>query len=336
MTKLYLFNPECDIARGAASDSYTPPSNIQAMRRRLSLTPATYAERNSAILLNDDMDEEELRLLPYYDIVSAKNLSIVNPSKLNIFLRNNECKPVPWGWERSVANYLTRKGVDKRFIPTAEQLTRIRMESSRIKTIDFFTEYGDSFPGIVSPICFDSTEKAIEFWNDDNDVWFKSPWSSSGRGNLLASEMKVGILRPWISGVIKNQGYVIAEKNYHKILDFASLWMIKGGKAEFLGFSVFEADSRGRYHGNIIGSQPYLKSLISDKCGWNDDILEMQKEFIESPEHITIDGPVGFDMLVTSGGNINPCVEINRRYTMGIVALYEELFKTTSNRVRKN
>lgn len=327
MAKLYLFNPECDIARGAASDSYTPPANIRAMRKKLSLTPAAYADRDSAILLSDDMDEDELRTLPYYDIVSAKNISIINPSRLNIFLRNNECVPVPWGWERSVANYLIRKGVDKRFIPTAEQLARLRMESSRIKTIDFFTKYGGRFPGITSPVCFDSTEKAVDFWHVDNDIWFKSPWSSSGRGNLLASEMKEGILRPWISGVIKNQGYVIAEKNYHKILDFASLWMLNGGKAEFLGFSVFEADSRGRYNGNIIGSQQYLKSLISDKCKWNDDILEMQKEFIESPEHLTIDGPVGFDMLVTSDGNINPCVEINRRYTMGIVALYESEFR---------
>lgn len=327
MIKLYLFNPECDIARGAASDSYTPPANIRRMRRRLSLTPAAYADRNSAILLSDDMGEDELRGLPFHDMVLDKNISVVNPSQLGNFLRKNECMPIPWGWERSVANYLIRNGVERRFIPTPEELSRLRMESSRIKTIDFFTKYGDRFPGIASPVCFYSTEKAIEFWREDNDIWFKAPWSSSGRGNILASEMKESILVPWLSGVIKNQGYVIAERNYHKILDFASLWMIKGGKADFLGFSVFEADSHGRYNGNIIKDQRFLRSLISDKCVWNDNILDMQRKFIESPEHSTIDGPVGFDMLVTSEGEINPCVEINRRYTMGIVALYESDYR---------
>lgn len=327
MIKLYLFNPECDIARGAASDSYTPPANIRRMRRRLSLTPAAYADRNSAILLNDDMDEDELKGLPYHDIVFDKNISVVNPSELSNFLRKNDCIPVPWGWELSVANYLIRKGVERRFIPTPEELTQLRLESSRIMTIDFFTKYGDRFPGITSPVCFHYTEKAIEFWREDNDIWFKSPWSSSGRGNILATEMKENILMPWLSGVINNQGYVIAERNYHKLLDFASLWMINGGKAEFLGFSVFEADPHGRYNGNIIRDQQSLKYLISEKCGWNDSILEMQKEFIESPEHKTIDGPVGFDMLVTSDGDINPCVEINRRHTMGIVALYESEYR---------
>lgn len=327
MIKLYLFNPECDIARGTPSDSYTPPANIRAMRRRLSLTPAAYAERNSAILLNDDMDQEEVSRLPYHDIVLGKNITLVMPSQLCGFLKKDDCMPVPWGWEQSVANALVRKGVDKKFIPTADELSNLRKESSRINTIDFFNRYGDRFPGISSPVCIDSVETALEFRRKDNNIWFKSPWSSSGRGNLLCSEIKESILRPWLSGVIKNQGYVIAEMNYHKILDFASLWMLNGGKAEFLGFSVFEADLRGHYHKNIIRNQHFLKSLIDEKCKWNDDILEMQKEFLESPEHITIDGPVGFDMLATTEGNINPCVEINRRYTMGIVALHESEFR---------
>ena len=35
------------------------------------------------------------------------------------------------------------------------------------------------------------------------------------------------------------------------------------------------------------------------------------------------EGPVGVDMLVTSDGNLHPCIEINWRMTMGMVAVLE-------------
>ena len=125
----------------------------------------------------------------------------------------------------------------------------------------------------------------------------------------------------WVYGVLRSQGFAIGERKYNRELDFASEWLIKEGTPVFKGFSIFSSSNRGKYQGNLILPQSKLYEMIKMRSLWKDEILEMQKEFLSSIISKGYSGPIGIDMLATPDGEINPCVEINLRHTMGHVAI---------------
>lgn len=87
---------------------------------------------------------------------------------------------------------------------------------------------------------------------------------------------------------------------------------------EFLGWSVFHAGENGAYGYNYVESQEELLRRIDV-----DDTL-LHRLIIYHKEHLTktaYRGPVGIDMLKTADGSIHPCLEINLRMNMGILAL---------------
>ena len=110
----------------------------------------------------------------------------------------------------------------------------------------------------------------------------------------------------------------MVEPIYEKILDCATEWIMSGGKATFLGVSVFEASGRGKYHRNIKANQLSLWNMIGVLT---QQVIDKQRYALQSVIGTDYDGPVGIDMLLTSTGTLHPCVELNLRRTMGHVAL---------------
>ena len=126
----------------------------------------------------------------------------------------------------------------------------------------------------------------------------------------------------WAHGVIRRQWSIIAEPSWNKRLDFATEWTIRSGKPEFLGYSIFEASSRGKYHGNVEDSQENLLKRIQKAApSFGEDIIEAQKMALATHIAPFYEGPLGIDMLSDNEGNINSCVEINLRLTMGHLSL---------------
>jgi hypothetical protein len=157
---------------------------------------------------------------------------------------------------------------------------------------------------------------------------FKSPWSSSGRGVFSADSLDAPSIREKLTGFIKRQGGFIADKLYNKILDFALEYNIStGGEVTFLGFSVFVAGENGYYGYNIVTSQADLHDMIISK-GCNEDMLnwliETHRRLLHHGLAHKYSGPVGIDLLLANEGNgitIHPCIEINLRMNMGILAI---------------
>lgn len=164
-------------------------------------------------------------------------------------------------------------------------------------------------------------EEAAAYIDSCIDFCIKAPWSSSGRGLLFSQTLSREKTLEWIFGVIRSQGFAIGEKKYIRKLDFASEWFVEDGIPVFIGFSIFSSSNRGKYQGNLILPQKKLNERIIKECRWTDGILKLQKEFISSMISNEYSGPVGIDMLATPDGEINPCVEINLRHTMGHVAI---------------
>lgn len=171
---------------------------------------------------------------------------------------------------------------------------------------------------------------------------FKSPWSSSGRGVFVVNQLStVNGLRQaegsWqvkrvkdtdsqlsiqkrLQGFLSSQGGFVVDRFYaDKVLDFAMEFFIhEDHRVEFLGYSVFHAAEHGAYGYNYVESQSELLQRIDI------DSTLLQRLIVYHQEHlsrIAYHGPVGIDMLKTADGRIHPCLEINLRMNMGILAL---------------
>lgn len=168
----------------------------------------------------------------------------------------------------------------------------------------------------------------------------KTPYSSSGRGLLWLPERRLTAKeRIWIDGAFKKQGTVSIECGLNKIQDFALEFYSDGeGNITFEGISVFGTEQQGSYSGNILGNQVYLRNLITK---WVKEevfyqIKDTVKEVLQSVFGSVYKGYLGVDMFVyktkRDAYEIHPCVEINMRYTMGMVAirLSEKYLATTT------
>ena len=323
MRRLLIFNPDTEYALASDSINYTPPASVVRLRRNMALYPATYASPGDAILLCDIIPDDELKRLPYHDIAAEKNLEIIRMPALHSIVTFKE--PVfadPWGWNRCLAYRLRQRFSGIKGIPDERGLEAIRNLSHRRTTIEFLSITATDFPEIDSPKECTGVEQAMSVFEKRRDMYFKAPWSCSGRGIIRTSDLDRSQVEQWVRGTIAAQGSVMAEKAYARRLDFATEWLCRDGKAMFAGYSVFETSRRGKYHNNMRETQSELENMIRQSTeAWCDSLLEKIQAAIEQLIAHSYSGPLGIDMLVTESGTVNPCVEINLRRTMGMEQL---------------
>lgn len=335
---LHIFNPETDYALASNGEAYTPPASLQAMRASLCLLPSLFAEEDDAILLPDFFKEIEKngkffvefpKNQPLMELTDLKRLKLILPNYLGDFFAsfpNAEIRP--WGWNKALVNQLRSCGVPEENLPSENGIRHLRNISNRHFTIPFLLNMeGVRHPEIAIPNEFSDIDNAIDFWNKNNEVYFKAPWSSSGRGLLYTKDLELRHIKPWLRGVIRSQGSVIGEIAYKRKLDFATEWECRNGEVKFLGLSTFITSPRGKYKSNAVAEQETLAGYILNAIDITrkennlSEIIGRQKLLLETYVSAIYDGPLGIDMLVTENGNVNPCVEINFRNTMGRVAI---------------
>lgn len=328
MEKLYIFNPETEMALAANKDSYTPPQNICNLRKKNALLPVLYADEYSSILIPSDCQvsdytKEQLELSEH------KHLKIIKESQL----KDKDWEIHPWGWNRSLRTYLLRNGVNEISLPTFQYLERLRNLAHRRTTIEIQRLLCQRIPEyeIDLPIEFCDENVAFEWASKNLGAYMKAPWSSSGRGIYHSEELFSSSMKRWIHGVVSRQGSVIGEIGLDRSLDFATEWVIKDSSPYFLGFSVFETGANGQYKGNKLASEKELEDIIKSKSSlWSRAYLDVMKDILREVIVPYYSGFLGIDMLVSTDGRINLCVEINLRMTMGHVAL--EVWKNNHQR----
>lgn len=321
--KLHIFNPDTDYALASARRYYTPPAHVVKLRKELALLPALWASKEDAILLIDDftdeMEDSELA-----KICKEKEITVLDRKTLKS--ESESTGPFdycPWGWNLSIRQFLFDIFGNDNGLPTEESISRLRELSHRRTTIDFFMQLPCNLvKGLELPQEIFSVDEAMEHYEKNKELYFKAPWSSSGRGILFSGDLEARHVKPWIRGIIKRQGSVVMEKAYNRALDFATEWQCRDGETHFLGYSVFNTSRRGKYHGNISATQEELEQIIL-KSSRSDlsQIVSAQKEAIDKIISPAYEGPLGIDLLVTNEGVVNPCVEINLRHTMGMIGL---------------
>ncbi len=314
---LHVFNPEHDIALASFLGKFTAPHAGRQLRSDLGFLPALWAGTGDVVLVDDvDCAKEHLRHIKIrprhpFDFVTREQLSEPRFSDLQI---------CPWGWDPALKYELVKAGVAETLLPTVKQLSDIRVLSSREWAcahlqVGAFTAN--------APSALDLLVK------DLRHCVIKSPWSSSGRGVRYAysDRWEGDSIRKWAYKVIETQGCVTVEPYYNKVKDFGMEFeSMADGTIRYCGLSLFHTE-RGAYTGNVIATEEDKEALLAPYVSAA-QLRDLRTRVIDVLSHHYIykvyTGPFGVDMMVYNNGGaleVNPCVEINLRRTMGHVAL---------------
>ena len=316
---LYLFNPDTDLALANGKGNYTPSSAVSQMIQDLALLPIWYANLGSYVLTSRGEYNE---FLHEQQKVFGLDVNQISLDRLVHF--GEPIEIIPWGWNYSLRNLLHRSGFSS--LPSDEELDE-RCRLSQRNVVKHVLEHfmheqgfcGESYNINKVSDC----EAFFEKSKGDGGMIVKAPWSSSGKGLLWCRDAFEDKDKNWCKRVIDSQGYVAVSPIYNKVQDFAMEFFIaKDSTVEFLGYSLFATDNRGAYTGNQLLSNQEIEEFLSQYVPI--DHLEKAKQIVGNfLLHNGFKQFVGVDMMICreiNGMCIHPCVEINYRQTMGMVA----------------
>ncbi len=225
----------------------------------------------------------------------------------------------PWGWSEDAVRQLVASGAS---IPSWVDTEKLRELSHRRITIDVMRRLAEAeFPGIPPIPCEASDESGVmDMLGRYGAVYVKQPWSSSGRG---VRRVSLGDDLSWLNSFIRRQGSVLVEPALDKVRDFAMLFYSTGSRVEYQGYSLFSTGEGGNYTGNLMADDTVLEQQLV-MSGASRDVLRrlscMLSDILTTVVAPYYRGYFGIDMMVLSDGSIAPCVEVNLRMTMGVVA----------------
>lgn len=332
MSRIHYFNPGHETAVLLGKQNYTPPTNVRKMQRDLALLPVWYAGADDLVYLEEKPsgrffshlpDELQPAPTPATKAMLAQNAHFLpqmeaspwglSPHSLHLFERLRESTKLRLSIPEWKEDYFRLTGRQT----AAECLEKIR-------TI---------LPDIPIPIAprFCTKIREIEKYMILCNAPFilKTPYSSSGRGLLWVDKRKPDIkTRNWIEGAFNKQGTVSIECGLDKVQDFAMEFYSDGqGEVRYEGLSVFNTEERGSYTGNVLEEQGTMLQRVTRLTGEETytRIQEAVRSVLRETYGSIYTGYLGVDMLVYKQRDgsfaIHPCIEINMRYTMGMVAL---------------
>lgn len=318
MGKLYLFNPENDMALAYGKANYSAPKNALAIAEAGAWLPAWLAAPCDYVLA-PEVDSEWFTNVGMKFGLICSNFSDVTSGDIDSIS--------PWGWSADAKSRISKAGISKTLLPDDTVIEKIRWLSHRRTAIDINRMMGTN--GFETPELSVEVNDATmlpEVIERRGRCMVKAPWSSSGRGILDSGLLDIRTLVRLSDGIIGHQGSVTVEKYLDKVMDFAMLFKINGGIARFCGFSIFNNNRSTSYSGNIIAPQTTLRTVLTSYISGDilDRIASTLEMILSELAGGFYEGDCGIDQMIYKDGNsvkIAPCIEINLRTTMGFVAL---------------
>lgn len=317
--RLWLFYPENDIALARGTASFTPPAAAARLRRSGEVLPL-WTGRDGDRFICSGVNDRWLDTM-----CRTFRLDVLPWDHTDFSLR-----PEPWGWSAASRRWFLESGFTPDSLPDDARLDAIRRLSHRRTALQVHSLLHRALPfdvwpegvEITSPADLEARLRACP------DSVVKAPWSSSGRGITFSSADRTDRILQQLCGTIARQGSVIVEPRARRITDLAMLFTYADGTARPEGLSVFLTDDKGSYHGNIVAPQQHLHDILSRHI----DPAQLRAVADALPDALSAvlghdySGPVGVDMMIVrnpadDGTMLHPCVEVNLRHTMGMVAL---------------
>lgn len=317
MRKLYIFNPDHDLALASDSDHFDAPQSAKVFAHDFSVLPIWYGDENAVIYTEN-----------------AEQSWLVEQQTLFPQLRNNSfaTQPAesaeisPWGWNKTIRRYFEKKGVSQ--LPSVEQLERLRTLQHRnlaIEATAFLQPLENPTLHLAKPASLLTGEDIENFVAVHPYAIFKAPWSGSGKGIVRSLGYLPENLLNRVKNIAVKQKSVIAEPLYTVIQDFAMEFSCKNGETDFVGYSWFFTNEHGAYQGNLLASNDVIVNKLQEWISV-ENLNAIQKSLVAFiSEHIAshYTGFVGVDMFIYKENGqffVHPCVEFNLRMTMGLVA----------------
>lgn len=320
MSCLYLFNPENDLALAHGKAQYTAPPNALRLHNAGAALPLWYC------------DKDDYVVAPNVDLQWLEKVKELFNIKGNIFTHSDipqvdAC--APWGWSLNTVNQFVRCGVSRDLLPDDTEIGMMRQLSHRKITIEVMHRLSEKFHQLLPPMPLEATteDEVLEYHRKHGAIYIKSPWSSSGRGVINAALLTEKEMLRRAMGIVHRQGSVMCEKTLAKIKDFAMLFYSNGSVVEYCGLSSFFNEPTGAYAGNIIASQQEIAASF-EKYDTDIKLSELSQALTQTLTEIIAPyyrGFLGVDMMIYHDENnhycVAPCVEVNLRMTMGVVAM---------------
>ncbi len=322
MKRFAVFNPEHDLALANGDAHYLAPRNIREMAHDLASlmdylawdTPWGWDAAVVSHLHKSGIPRQEL---PTDTMLAA--------------LRTRS--------ERITAHHLLQQ-----MLPLSVHLTG---ESYVCRSLDDIKTYATQHSHLLLKAPLSGSGKGLRHLNlNDNHP------SSRRSTSALTSTFKK--IESWADALIRRHGYLTAEPYYDKVQDFAMEFIVADGQCHFIGYSLFTTDDHGRYDSNLLLSDADIEERLSEyiPCSVLHDVrhfVEGHTGLIVPAEWDTSRFPItfGIDMMIVNDrgqqstvdgqhpirpdGNsqlrthnsqfkLHPCVEINLRMNMGIIA----------------
>lgn len=307
MPRLHLFNPENDLALAADVDHYTPPAAARRLSEAGELLPLYWADDGDIVLVHPSRVAAARRfaasLRPGVGIASSAPADFI---------------PDPWGWSRDTRRRYLNAGISAENLPSDDELRSWRMLSHRRSTIPLNLSLG-----LEPPVEIWTSEEGLARVKElDYNAMLKLPWSSSGRGVFGVNSRDDQAIKARIESHLRRQGSIMVERRRGLKNDFAALYYADDQTVTFKNLSFFVTEGHeGRYGGNLLASDAEIQEVIGV------DTSKIVKRVGLGLANLLVDsgyrGWIGVDMFtyIDSGSLcVNPCVEINLRRTMGVVA----------------
>ena len=332
---IHLFNPETDMALADNNDNYMAPAVICRMAEDLAVLPLWYAQSGSGVLAPSAYNLEFMERMRQ---LFSLDVCLVTEPELS---GHADWQLSPWGWNPSLRKRMQKAGLAEPSLPSVDDLARYRRMASRAN-VRLLYACGDD-AGNVSYTCGGEgiLVKADDFADRENERiatllsrWqergslCKSLWSGSGKGLYWCRQGATEKAVDWCRRALRIDGAFWVEPIYNKVEDFAMEFYADGkGNVRFVGYSRFVTDGKGAYRGNLLVTDTQVEEWIQQYIPLDAFlcIRESVREGLSSMLGVGYIGFLGVDMMVCRPEEghtytVNPCVEINLRMNMGVVA----------------
>lgn len=333
--RLYVFNPDADMALGNHEENYMTPASIRRIAEDLALLPVWYAQPGSAVVASSDYNADYLRQMRQ---LFPLHVQLMAESELP---SHTDVQVTPWAWNRAIRKRMIKGGIPEKMLPAPEFLDEYRRLASRAyplalqalfaaHEVDYvcgcaYLIEGDGKNPVSSEVMADFKEGAV----------FKSPWSGSGRGLFWCRHGFKKEASDRCNRLLRKYGCFTVEPIYNKVEDFALEYYSDGrGKVGFVGYSRFMTNGKGTYAGNILTSDRQVEEWLQQYVPL--EAFIRIRRILEKGLHALYGnqytGYLGIDMMVCRQEGehpyvIHPHVEVNLRMNMGVVShfLYKNL-----------
>ena len=326
MTKVYIFNPQNDLALATGGINYVAPPFAVRMAADLAVLPAFIAEPGSLLITDSDLDAEWLEHL---NTTFGLDVHAVKRSNLRHL---THCQVMPWGWCLDMRRRLLKWGASSDSVPSKDSIYHLRGLSHRRVSILIHKRLEDLMERRLCPMPVElaTPDEVMDFVHHYRNCYIKTPWSSSGRGIYHTIDGATPELEQWCRGSLRRQGSLLCEQALDKVMDFAVEFYCADGKAIERGFSIFSTDSHSQYTCGDVAPREVLKSRITALYPQLDEVVEALTQAIDELVAPHYTGWMGVDMLLYNAESprrnvsplslgLDPCVELNLRPTMGAI-----------------